>query len=213
MTTPGLVISTDTSTCLSISLILPHKMRSLYWLPNTISRDSMEAHVSFEQAKPRKPWYLIWKQMSTSSSSRSPISHPHSDFEPDAREIRESLGDLTSASPQTHKSAEKFTQMLCYLLLILFLSILKIWAKRVHRLFQRCCPILQFWGNQYNSHYNNMCACYGVWFPKTRPCSDPDTWLDLISFSITRPILEVVNDQEAGPAIMEAVKKLIEFRT
>ena len=73
----------------------------------------LEAHVSFEHAKPRKPWYLIWKQMST--SSRSPISHPHSDFEPDAREIRESLGDLTSASPQTHKSAEKFTQMLRYL--------------------------------------------------------------------------------------------------
>ena len=117
MTTPGLVISTDTSTCVSISLILPHKMRSLYWLPNTISRDSMEAQVSFEQAKPRKPWYLIWKQMSTSTSSStwSPISHPHSDFEPDAREIRESLGDLSTASPQTHKSAEKFTQMLRYL--------------------------------------------------------------------------------------------------
>ena len=41
MTAPGLVISTDTSTCVSISLILPHKMRSLYWLPNTISRDSI----------------------------------------------------------------------------------------------------------------------------------------------------------------------------
>ena len=85
----------------------------------------LEAHVSFEHAKPRKPWYLFWKQMSTSASNWSPISHPHSDFEPDVREIRESLGDLTSASPQTHKSAEKFTQMLCYCCWLCFCQFLK----------------------------------------------------------------------------------------
>ena len=115
MTAPGLVISTDASTCVSISLYpSSQNAESLLASKRQYKGFHLEAHVSFEHAKPRKPWYLIWKQMSTSNSSRSPISHPHSDFEPDAREIRESLGDLTSASPETHKSAEKFTQMLFY---------------------------------------------------------------------------------------------------
>ena len=200
MTTPGLVLSTDISTSVSISLILPHKMRSLYWLPNTISRDSiwkLTSHlntrslvnlgISFENRCPHPP--PAEAQFSTHILTLS--------------RMRGKLGKAWATSPQHRRrrtNRRRNSHKCSATCLTLFLSILKSWAKRVHRLFQRCCPILQFWGNQYNSHYNNMCACYGVWFPKTRPCNNPDTWLDLISFSITHPILEVENDQEAGSA-------------
>ena len=107
MTAPGLVISTDTSTCVSISQYPSSQNAEPLLASNRPYKGfHLEAHVSFEHAKPRKPWYLIWKQMSTSNSSRSPISRPHSDFEPDALEIRESLGDLTSPQHR-HRRANR----------------------------------------------------------------------------------------------------------
>ena len=176
-------------------------MRSLYWLPNTISRDSiwkLTSHlntrslvnlgISFENRCPPPPPAPAEAQFPTHILTLS--------------RMRGKLGKAWATSPQhrhrrtnRRRNSHKCSATCCWLCFCQFLKF-----EQNESIRCRCCPILQFWGNQYNSNYNNMCACYGVWFPKTRPCSDPDTWLDLISFSITHPILEVENDQEAGPA-------------
>ena len=213
MTAPGLVISTDTSTCVSISLILPHKMRSLYWLPNTISRDSIWKLTSHLNTRS-----LVNLGISFENRCPPPAEAQFPTHILTLSRMRGKLGKAWATSPQhrhrrtnRRRNSHKCSATCCWLC---FCQFLKFEQNESIGCFS---DVAQY----YNSEVINIThirkqeyvCIYGVWVTKTRPWRDPDARLDLISFSITRPILEVVNDQEAGPAIREAVRKLIKFRT